>query len=456
MAKSIDMTQGNPTKLLIQFALPLMVGNLFQQAYTLADRVIVGQFVGPNAFSAVGATTALANLFMSVCMGMSIGTGVVVSQYYGAKDKKSIAMAIANSTYINVLLAIVTTVIALISAKPLLLLLDTPESLMTDAVNYILVFIGGLIAVSAYYTPFSILRALGDSKTPLIFLVLCSLLNIILDLIFVIPLNMGVVGAAIATILSQAIAAALCICYAFKKIPYMKLALKYKKIDRKMIAQTLKIGLPTSAQYALIYISSIVLQRVVNGFGESAIGAFTAVSQMEVLVQQIYSALGAAMVTYTGQNMGAGKIERVKKGMKSATIISSIVSVALLIIFFLFGDMIMCIFVPDTEIIAISTTGMRITSVFFIALGMVQILRYLLNGAGDSVYSLINGAIEIVTRIGFVYLLTAIPFIGMWGIFFTTGLTWLMTAIFAFVRYKGGAWMDKSLVKANASAHTSS
>ena len=447
MAKSIDMTQGNPTKLLIQFALPLMVGNLFQQAYTLADRIIVGQFVGPTAFSAVGATTALANLFMSVCMGMSIGTGVVVSQYYGAKDEKSIAMAIANSTYINVLLAIVTTIIALISAKPLLLLLDTPESLMTDALNYIFVFIGGLIAVSAYYTPFSILRALGDSKTPLIFLVFCNLLNILLDIIFVVPLNMGVVGAAIATILSQAIAATLCIVYAFKKIPYMKLALKYKKIDRKMIVQTLKVGLPTSAQYSLIYVSTIVLQRVVNGFGESTIGAFTAVSQMEVLVQQIYAALGAAMVTYTGQNIGAGKIERVKKGMKSATVISFFASAALLLIFFIFGNMIMRIFVPDAEIISISTTGIRITSVFFMALGMVQILRYLLNGAGDSLYSLINGAIEIVTRIGFVYLLTAIPFIGMWGIFLTTGLTWLITAIFAFVRYKSSAWMDKSLVQ---------
>lgn len=447
MAKSVDMTEGKPMKLLIQLALPLMIGNLFQQAYTLADRIIVGQFVGAEAFSAVGATTALANLFMSVCMGMSIGTGVVVSQYYGAKDDKSIAKAIANSTYINVLLALVTTVIALIFAEPLLKLLNTPESLMKDALDYLRVFIGGLIAVSAYYTPFSILRALGDSKTPLIFLVFCSLLNIVLDIVFIVPLNMGVIGAAVATILSQALAAVLCLLYAFQKIPYMKMALTYSKIDKKMIFQTMKVGLPTSAQYALIYVSSIVLQRVVNGFGESTIGAFTAVSQIEILVQQIYAALGAAMVTYTGQNIGAGKIERVKSGVKSAMTICIAVSIVLLAIFFGFGNIIMKMFVSNEEIISISASGIRITSIFFMALGVVQVFRYLLNGAGDSIYSLINGGIEIVARIGFVYLLTAIPFIGMWGIFLTTGLTWFMTAVFAFVRYKGGAWMNKSLVK---------
>lgn len=217
MAKSLDMTTGKPSKLLLQFAIPLIIGNLFQQAYTLADRVIVGQFVGADAYSAVGATTALTNLFMSVCMGMSIGAGVVVAQYFGAKDEKNTASAIINSAYISLILAVVTTVIAMFATRPLLTLLKTPSSLMEDAVSYMLIFNGGLLAVSAYYTPFSILRALGDSKTPLIFLILCSLLNIVLDIIFVVPLQMGVAGAAIATILSQAIAAVLCLTYAYKK-----------------------------------------------------------------------------------------------------------------------------------------------------------------------------------------------------------------------------------------------
>lgn len=446
MAKTIDMTQGKPSKLILQFAFPVLIGNLFQQLYTLVDRVIVGQFVGANAFSAVGSTNALSMMFMSMCMGTAIGTGVVVSQYFGAKDKKNTAKAIANGAYVNVIVALIMTVVALLATKPILILLNTPATLMDDAVSYMRVFMGGLLAVSLYYTPFSILRALGDSKTPLIFLAFCSILNIILDIIFVVPLGMGVTGAAIATVMAQAIAAVLCILYAFKKVPQFRDAVHYLKPDSVIIRQTLKVGIPTGFQYSLMYISSIALQRVVNGFGESVIGAFTSTTQIELLVQQIYAALGTAMVTYTGQNIGAGKTDRVKQGMRSAMRISGSVSVILLIVFWLGGSLVMSIFVPNQDIISLASNGIRITSLFFMALGVVQILRYLLNGAGDSIYALVNGVVEIIARIGFAFLLTAVPFIGMWGIWLTTGFTWLVTAVFAFWRYKGGAWMSKSLV----------
>ena len=446
MAKTIDMTQGKPSKLILQFAFPVLIGNLFQQLYTLVDRVIVGQFVGANAFSAVGSTNVLSMMFMSMCMGTAIGTGVVVSQHFGAKDQKNTAKAIANGAYVNVIVALIMTVVALLATKPILILLNTPAALMDDAVSYMRVFMGGLLAVSLYYTPFSILRALGDSKTPLIFLAFCSILNIILDIIFVVPLGMGVVGAAIATVMAQAIAAVLCMIYAFKKVPQFHDAVHYMKPDGVIIRQTLKVGIPTGFQYSLMYISSIALQRVVNGFGESVIGAFTSTTQIELLVQQIYAALGTAMVTYTGQNIGAGKTDRVKQGMRSAMQISGIVSVILLAVFWLSGNLVMSIFVPDQDIISLASSGIRITSLFFMALGVVQVLRYLLNGAGDSVYALVNGIVEIIARIGFAFLLTAVPFIGMWGIWLTTGLTWLVTAVFAFWRYKGGAWMSKSLV----------
>ena len=389
MAKTIDMTQGKPSKLLVSFALPVLIGNLFQQLYTLVDRVIVGQFVGANAFSTVGATNALSMMFMSMCMGTAIGTGVVVSQYFGAKDEENTAKAIMNGAYVNVIVAVIMTIIALLATRPILILLNTPVTLMDDASAYMMVFMGGLLAVAAYYTPFSILRALGDSRTPLIFLAFCSVLNIILDLIFVIPLGMGVIGAAIATVMAQAIAAVLCIAYAIRKIPQFKMALNYRKPEGRLIIQTLKIGIPTGFQYSLMYISTIILQRVVNGFGESVIGAFTANSQMELLVQQMYAALGTAIVTYTGQNIGAGESQRVKQGMKSAMGISGIISVILIAVFWLGGDLIMRIFVPDAEIIYLAARGIRITSLFFMALGVVQVLRYLLNGAGDSVYALL-------------------------------------------------------------------
>lgn len=397
---TVDMTKGSPIKLLLQFSIPILIGNLFQQTYTLADRIIVGRFVGDNAFSAIGATNALSMTFMSMCMGVAIGTGVVVSQYFGAKDEKGTAASIANGSYTCLIISIIMTLIALVTTKPILVLLNTPKSLMHDALIYMYIFMGGLIAVSAYFTPFSILRALGDSKTPLIFLVFCSLLNIVLDILFVVVFKTGVAGAAFATVLSEAIAAILC----------------------------------------------IILQRIVNGFGEAVIGAFTATTQIELLVQQIFSALGAAMVTYTGQNIGAGKQDRISQGVAAAMKISAVASAVLLVVFWLFGRPIMSIFVTNTDIISIAANVIRITSVFLMGLGGVQILRYMLNGAGDSMYALMNGGVEVIARVAFAISLTAIPFIGMLGIWITTGLTWTVTAIFALIRYKHGAWRNKKLV----------
>ena len=444
--KTVDMTKGSPVKLLLQFSIPILIGNLFQQIYTLADRIIVGRFVGDTAFSAIGATNALSMMFMSMCMGAAIGTGVVVSQYFGAKNEKGTAASIANGSYTCVLIAIVMTLLALVTTKPILLLLNTPQSILPDALTYMYIYMGGLLAVAVYFTSFSILRALGDSKTPLIFLIVCSLLNIVLDLLFVVVLKTGVAGAAAATVLSEAIAAVLCIIYAFKKVPQFGQAFIYRKPDRALFKKTMQVGIPTGFQYALIYVSSIILQRIVNGFGESVIGAFTATTQIELLVQQIFAALGSAIVTYTGQNMGAGKEDRISLGVIAAMKISAVVSVALLIVFWAFGHPIMSIFVTNEKIISIAAAGIRITSLFLIALGGVQILRYMLNGAGDSIYALINGVVEVIARVAFAVGLTAIPFIGMWGIWLTTGLTWTVTAVFALFRYKHGAWKEKKLV----------
>ncbi|MGN1210864.1 MAG: MATE family efflux transporter, partial [Candidatus Cryptobacteroides sp.] len=283
------MTRGEPLGLLIRFALPLVIGNLFQAAYSIVDRVVVGQFVGSDAFSAVGATYAPSNMFASICIGMSTGAGVVVAQYFGAGKKEGVAKAIANSAYISLALAVITSVAGIVAAEPFLNLLNTPEELMDDAVSYMRIYLGGLIAVSAYYTPFSIIRALGDSRTPLIFLVACSLLNIVLDIILVVPFGMGVKGAAIATILAQSISAISCIVYATVKIEYVRLAFQYGKPDRGLIDKTIRIGLPTAVQYALMYLSTVIMQSVVNGFGSVIIGAYTAVSQMEILVLEVYA-----------------------------------------------------------------------------------------------------------------------------------------------------------------------
>jgi putative MATE family efflux protein len=333
-------------------------------------------------------------------------------------------------------------------------MLNTPPELMAEAATYMRVIVGGLIAVTAYNAGFSALRAFGDSKTPLLFMIGANVLNVGLDLLSVIPLKMGVFGAAFATVLSQLIAAVCCIVYAFRTSPHFGRALRHLRPNRRLIRRTLKIGIPAGFQYSLIFLSGSVMQWVINGFGTGVIGAFAATSRIEMLVEQPFSGLGNAIVTYTGQNIGAGNVERVKQGMRAATRVAAVLSLVLIAVFWVAGHGVMGMFVDSGDIISgdivsLATTGIRITSVFFFAMGMSRIFRELLNGAGDSLYSMVNGAVEIVVRVGLAILLTHFAFIGVWGLWATTGLTWLIAMCFAFWRYKSGAWMSKSIVAKN-------
>lgn len=445
MGTQMNMTKGNPTKLLLSFAIPLMLGTIFQQSFIIVDRMIVGHLIGADAFSSVGATSSVSMVFTSLCLGIAIGSGIVVSQFFGANDEENTALAIRNGTIISILSTLAVSILALFLTKPILILLNTPTSLLGDAINYMSISLGGLIVVILYYIPFSILRSLGDAKTPIIFLAICSILNIVFDLVFVLLFNTGVGGTAVASLLAQGIAGILCFVYAVKKYSYFEMAVKKAKFDKAIAKQILKICIPMGFQYSFIYLSSTILQWVINGFGTSVIGAFTATSQIENLIQQPFTALGTAIATYTGQNTGAGKTERIKQGLLSALKICAVYSLILFVVFWGFGRIIMNIFVSDTAIIENAVTGIRITSTFFIALGMTQILRYLLNGAGDSAYSMINGIVEIVCRLVFVFLLTNIPFIGQWGIWWTTALTWLCTAIFALWRFRSGKWKNRGI-----------
>jgi putative MATE family efflux protein len=440
------MTRGRPAPLIFKFALPVVVSYLFQQIYGVVDSAIVGQWVGAGAFAAVGATNALTGAFGGMGWGATVGIGVVVAQYFGAKDEERAAASIVNGFYVCAAIAAILTVAALALTRPLLVLLKTPGTLMRDAEIYMWVINGGLIAVTMYYAAFSALRAFGDSKTPLYFMVGANVLNVGLDFLFVIPFGMGVFGAALATVLAQFLAAVCCIVYAFKAFPHFRKALRYLRPDKRLIAQVLRIALPSGFQYSLGFLSGSVLQRIINGFGESVIGAFTATSRIEMLAEQPFMGIAAAIATYTGQNIGAGKRERVKQGVRVAAKAAAVYSGVLLLLFWFAGGAVMRIFVDDGAIVSTAASGIRITSLFFMEMGMSRIFRNLLNGAGDAVYSMVNGIAEIAGRIGFAVVLTNIPRIGVWGIWGTTGLTWLITCVFAFWRYRTGKWAGKSLV----------
>lgn len=447
MAKAIDMTQGKPMGLILRFAIPLICGNLFQQLYFATDSVIVGRFVGANAFSATGATGALSMIFMSLLMGAAVGSGVVISQYFGAKDEERVAASIANAAYVNVVFAIVISILGVFLTRPLLELTNVPDELMQDAVTYMSICMGTQLAVTAYHAGFSVLRALGDSKTPLIFMVVSCLTNVVLDLLFVAVFHWGVAGAAGATAMSEALAATLCIIYAFRKNRYVVMALKYRRPDIHLIKQAVRLSLPTGFQYALVNVSSSFLQTIVNGFGATAVGAFSATTRIENVIQQPYVGIGSAMMTYTGQNIGAGKTERIKEGVSAAMKLAAIISLILLAVFWIFGHPIMGIFVEDAAITSTAAIGIRISSIFFIGLGLNQIFRYMFSGAGDANFALANGAIEVASRVVLAVVLTSVPFVGMWGIWLTNGLAWLFTCIFAVFHYKSGKWMKKSLVE---------
>ncbi len=439
------MLTEKPFKIILQFAIPVLIGNLLQQLYAIVDRIIVGQFVGVAAFSAVGAAMPISNMFMGICIGMSAGTGIVVSQYFGANNQKKASLAAFNGLLIAAILSILVSLIGIVFCGPLLHLLNTPESIFSEAKIYMIIYLAGSFAVALYYTPFSILQAIGDAKTPLLFLGLCSVLNIILDLLFVLPLQMGVAGAAIATVIALLISAILCLIYCVNKVSLVSNALKQHQINIEMIRSVIKIGIPSALQYTLVYLSSTLLQGVVNNFGEIVIGAFSATSQIEQILYTIFISIGTALTTFAGQNKGAGNIERVKVGMRSGLIINTCISFVSVIILFVFGNDIMTMFVNDGAIISLSTDMIKLTSIFFVVEGLYLTYRHVLTGCGDSTFALVCGGIEIISRIGFGFLLTTSSFFGMTGIWITTIFTWVLCMIAGVIRWLQNHWTKDSI-----------
>lgn len=442
-----DMTKGNPVSLLLKFTIPLLLGNVFQQLYNMADSLIVGKYIGPNALASVGTCGSMHFLFFSLSSGLAIGVGIIVAQYFGAKNDSKIQETIANSIYVLVSMSVLVSAIGFFIAPFLLKLLNTPPKIIGDSVIYLRTTCMGIIFISLYNGVASIWRALGDSKTPLYFLIFSSICNVIMDLLFVIVFHLGVFGVGLATVICQAISAIAGIVYAYKKIDYFHLKKNQLKPDCKLILHTFRLGVPIALQNAMIAISMMVLQGVVNSFGETVMAAYTIVNRIEQLVHQPYGSLSTAITNYSGQNIGAGNIERVKKGYRSSIKIALIFSIALIPVAYLFGSSIVGFFVKDpvadATVIAIGTRALQINSVCYFALGMIYIPRAVLNGCGDTGFAMINGFTEVICRIGYSQLLTRIPFLGYWGIWVTTGVTWATTAVICVFRYLSGVWKEK-------------
>lgn len=442
-----DMTKGNEVKLLLRFALPMLVGNIFQQFYNMVDSIVVGKYVGAEALGAVGSVGSLTFLFFSLCMGLGAGIGILISQYFGAGQEKDVKKTIANSIYITAAAGIAMSLCGVIFAKPILHLLHTPKANFADALVYMQVVCGATIIVAGYNTISSVLRALGDSKTPLIFLVVACGVNVVLDLFFVIGLHMGVAGAAWATVIAQIVAMVGSIWFGLKKNPYLKLKKEHMQPDTAIIQKCFQIGLPIAAQNALIAVSCIVLQRIVNQYGPTVMAAYTATMRVEQLVQQPFGSLGTAVSTFAGQNVGAGLYDRVASCCKKSVYLVLIFSGLMIAVMFLFSDAIVGLFVSAPEVIEIGARGLRITSLMYVGLGLIYVMRGMLNGVGDAAFAMVNGITEVAGRVGFAWIMTMIPAIGMWGIWYTNGLTWILTAAVNIFRFAQGKWKNKSMIK---------
>lgn len=313
-----DMTQGKPLAIILKFTLPLLVGNIFQQFYNMADTIIVGRFVGANALAAVGSTGTVMFLIIGFAQGITAGFTILTSQRYGAKDEKAVRASVANGILLSVLVTILITVVGLSTMKPLLLLMNTPEDIFADAYTYSMLICSGVVACIFYNLFSSLLRAIGNSKVPLFFLVFSACLNVVLDLLLILCFHMGVAGAAIATNISQGVSAVLCLIYIYKNVPVLCPERTQWRLSASDTAYQMRMGIPMALQFSITASGAMVMQAAINLFGSVAVAAFTAASKVQNLVTQGMMSMGQTMASYGGQNYGKGDYHRLEKGVRSA------------------------------------------------------------------------------------------------------------------------------------------
>ncbi len=438
-----DMTVGNPTSLILAFMLPMMMGNIFQQFYNIVDTIIAGRFIDAKALAAVGSTGHVTNLFFALGNGLATGIGIVVSQFFGAGDMKKVKKVITNALVIVSATSMFVGLLGFAFSKPVLTyIMKTPEDILDNAIIYMSIICIGFIGTALYNTISYIMRGIGDSQTPLYFLIASSFFNVAMDLLFVIAFDMGVAGLAVATVTAQALSAFGSILFAFLKNPVFKIDKSDWKLDAQIITTCYKIGGSMALQSGLVAMSFVILQRVINSFDSIVVAAFTTTSKIENLVNMQFKALQDSLSTFTGQNIGARKGERVKKGFKNGMTMMVIYAIAMIAIMGLFGDFFVKIFIDssETEIIQYGSRAMRILSYFYLPLGTIYVCRGILNGAGDAKFPVISGASEMIGRIVFPAFLCSIPFIGAWGLWISTGITWTIVGVTAFIRFNMKDW----------------
>lgn len=439
------MTEGNIWKLLIIFSIPLILGNLLQQMYNTADSIIVGNFVGSNGLAAVGSGTALINLIIAFSQGSAVGAGVIVSQNLGARDKQKTKLAVHTAMCIAIILGVILSAIGVIFSRDLLVWMKTPKSVLKDSVLYLQIYCGGLIFNVIYNMATGILNAAGNSKRPLIYLAIASVTNIILDLVFIKALKWGVKGAAIATDISQALSCVLAVGYLLRVNSDYKLIVKELKIHGNTAKQIIRVGLPTAIQNMVISFSNVLVQSSVNSYGATAMAGYAAYLKIDGFNILPVLSISMAVTTFTGQNVGAKKPDRIKKGMWTALIMGVVYTVIIGVVILLTSHTVLRLFTKDNEVITYGQLAMKYFCPFYFLLGILNILAGTVRGAGKGVPPMLILLFSMcIFRI--LWIKIVLPFYStIDGVFILYPISWFVGMVLMIIYTKFGKWLPKGL-----------
>lgn len=431
-----ELTHGNPLKLILLFMFPLFLGNVFQQLYNFTDALIVSRVIGIKALAAIGSSTALIFFVISFIFASTQGFTIITAQKFGARDYINVRKSLAASLILAFWLTIFLTLISTPFTEQLLRLLRTPQDIMPDATKYLFIMFLGIFATVYYNLSSNIIRALGNSKTPLYFLIFSVILNIFFDILFVIKFQWGIQGAGWATVVAQAISTICCVSYMFIKFPILHLKKEDWNISWDFMYEHLKTGIPMGFQMSVLTLGMIAVQFVLNSFGSSAIAGYTTAMRVDQMFSQSLLALGATVSVFTAQNYGAKKMSRIRAGAKASILIASIISLFSFIALKLFGKSIIALFMTqiDEEVMNYSITYLNIIVIFFIFLGILFIFRNILQGMGKVISPLISGIAELVARVTFAFIFG--NFFGFIGVCTATPAAWISGAIVLFISYK--------------------
>lgn len=435
------MTQGNIWKLLITFSIPLIIGNLLQQMYNTADSIIVGNFVGSNGLAAVGSGTALINLIIAFAQGAAVGAGVVVSQYIGADKKDKIKISVHTSICISIILGLILSLLGIFASPSLLIMMKTPKVVLKSSILYLQIYCGGLIFNVIYNMATGILNAAGNSKKPLVYLAIASFTNIILDLLFIKIFKLGVMGAAIATDISQAISCILAVGYLLKVKSDYKLYIKDLKINKETAVKIIKIGLPTAIQNMVISFSNVLVQSSVNAYGATAMAGYAAYLKIDGFNILPVLSISMAVTTFTGQNVGANRLDRVKKGMYSSLIMVLVYTIFIGAVLLIFSHQVLGLFTHSAQVIMYGQLAMKYFCPYYFLLGILNVLAGTVRGAGKGIPPMIILLFSMcIFRI--LWIKIALPFYSsIDGVFILYPISWLVGAILMILYTKFGKWL---------------